>query len=53
VGVSGGFEGDRERVWENTIRLFCTESTLERIVFRVFIRKGEKLAQNVGEEVNI
>ena len=36
--------------------LFCTESTLENIRFRYFIRKTEKLAKNVsvkGDDVNI
>jgi len=49
AGGSWGFYGGRERVSENTIAIFCTESTLETVFFRVFYQKHrEKLAQNVG-----
>jgi len=54
--VSWGFQGVVRGVVNESQKnysLFCTESTLESILF---IRKREKLAQNVGakgENVNI
>jgi len=55
VGVAGDRRGSRTGLRKH-YSLFCTESTLESVFFRLFMRKREKLGKNVGakgENVNI
>jgi len=54
-GVTGGRRGSWTELGKH-YSLFCTEITLQSVFFVFFIRKREKLAQNIGakgENVNI